>query len=91
MTLTTEKVHLFDMPWTDDADYEYIFENRLHDIMVPFFAFGDESRFSKEVDFESDYKPVAKIYATFMTEASKYKFMLKYADELSMFRSKRSW
>ena len=38
MNLTTGKVHLFDMPWTDDADYEHLYEDRLHDQMIPFFA-----------------------------------------------------
>ena len=56
MSLTIEKVFLFDMQWTDDADYEYIFEDRLHDTMIPFFAFGDEATFSKEVDFDNGYK-----------------------------------
>lgn len=86
MSLTVEKVYLFDMQWTDDADYEHIFEDRLHDTMIPFFAFGEEATFSKEVDFESSYKPVAKIYAKFITEASKYKFMLKYSDKLNELR-----
>ena len=39
MNLTEEKIHLFDMPWTDDADYEHIFEDRLHSTMIPFFSF----------------------------------------------------
>ena len=86
MSLTVEKVYLFDMQLTDDADYEHIFEDRLHDTMIPFFAFGEEATFSKEVDFESSYKPVAKIYAKFITEASKYKFMLKYSDKLNELR-----
>jgi len=30
MNLTKDKVHLFDMPWTEDADYEHIYEERLH-------------------------------------------------------------
>ena len=34
MSPTIEKVFLFDMQWTDDADYEYIFEDRLHDTMI---------------------------------------------------------
>ena len=54
--------------------------------MIPFFAFGEEATFSKEVDFESSYKPVAKVYAKFITEASKYKFMLKYSDKLNELR-----
>jgi len=86
MSLTVEKVYLFDMQWTDDADYEHIFDDRLHDTMIPFFAFGEEATFSREVDFTSSYKPVAKIYATFITEASKYKFMLKYSDKLNELR-----
>ena len=86
MSLTVEKVYLFDMQWTDDADYEHIFEDRLHDTMIPFFAFGEEATFSKEIDFTSSYKPVAKIYAKFITEASKYKFMLKYSDMLNELR-----
>jgi len=90
MNLTTEKVHLFDMPWTDDADYEHIFEDRLHDEMMPFFNFKDAT-FSKVVDFESSYKPIAKIYGQFVSEAEKLKFMLKYSDRLNEFRVKRSW
>jgi hypothetical protein len=86
MSLTVEKVYLFDMQWTDDADYEHIFEDRLHDTMIPFFAFGEEATFSREVDYTSSYKPVAKIYAKFITEASKYKFMLKYSDKLNELR-----
>ena len=90
MNLTTEKVHLFDMPWTDDADYEHLYEDRLHDYMLPFFSFTDAT-FSKEVDFASDYKPVASIYGKFTTEADKYKFMLKYSDKLNEFKIRRSW
>ena len=90
MNLTTEKVHLFDMPWTDDADYEHIFEDRLHDEMMPFFNFEDAT-FTKVVDFESSYKPIAKIYGQFVSEAEKLKFMLKYSDRLNEFRVKRSW
>ena len=79
MNLTEEKIHLFDMPWTDDADYEHIFEDRLHSTMIPFFSF-DTAQFSKVVDFESQYKPIASVYAQFVTEACKYKFMLKFMD-----------
>lgn len=85
MSLTTEKVHLFDIPWTDDADYEYLFEDRLHDYMVPFFCFS-QATYTKEVDYTNGYKPVAKIYAQFISEASKYSFMLKYSDKLNELR-----
>ena len=90
MNLTKEKVHLFNMPWTDDADYEHIYEERLHDLMMPFFSFKNAT-FIKEVDFESAYKPVASIYGQFISEACQMKFMLKYADKLNDFRVKRSW
>tara|TARA_Y100000592_G_C5451136_1_gene308773 strand:+ start:651 stop:887 length:237 start_codon:yes stop_codon:yes gene_type:complete len=78
------------MPWTDDGDYEHIFDQRLHDEMVPFFAFKQAS-FTKDVDFTDGYKPVAKIYGQFTSEADKLKFMLKYADKLNEFRVRRSW
>lgn len=90
MNLTTEKIHLFDMPWTDDADYEHIYEDRLHDYMAPFFSFED-AKFTKEVDFKSAYKPVASIYGEFISEASRMKFMLKFSNQLSEFRIRRSW
>tara|TARA_R110002074_G_scaffold171993_1_gene334546 strand:- start:4187 stop:4459 length:273 start_codon:yes stop_codon:yes gene_type:complete len=90
MNLTNEKIHLFDMPWTDDADYEHIFEDRLHDYMLPFFRFED-AKFTKEVDFKTDYKPIAKVYGEFMSEASSLQFMLKFSDELNKFRTRRSW
>lgn len=85
MSLTTEKVHLFDMMWTDDGDYEHIFDQKLHDEMVPFFAF-EQASYTKELDYTHGYRPVAKIYATFTDEASKYKFMLKYMDKLNELR-----
>jgi len=85
MNLTTEKVHLFDMTWTDDGDYEYIFDQKLHDDMMPFFSF-EQASFTKELDYTNGYKPVAKIYAHFMNEASKYNFMLKYSDKLNELR-----
>ena len=90
MNLTTGKVHLFDMPWTDDADYEHLYEDRLHDQMIPFFNF-ENATFSKQVDFTSSYNPVASIYGQFVTEADKYKFMLKFSDKLNEFKVKRSW
>ena len=90
MNLTTGKVHLFDMPWTDDADYEHLYEDRLHDQMIPFFNF-ENATFSKQVDFTSSYKPVASIYGQFVTEADKYKFMLKFSDILNEFKVKWSW
>ena len=90
MNLIEQKTLLFETQWTDDADYEHIYEDRLHDHMLPFFRFED-AKFTKEVDFQSDYKPIARIYGEFMSEASSMKFMLKFSDELNKFRIKRSW
>ena len=85
MDLADEKVYLFDMMWTDDGDYEHIFEQRLHDNMIPFFSFKNAT-FTKELDFESGYKPVATIYAQFLSQADKYKFMLKYCPKFVILR-----
>ena len=85
MNLTEQKTLLFETQWTDDADYEHAYDDRLHDTMAPFFRFKDAT-FTREVDFESSYTPMAKIYATFINEASKIKFMLKYSDKLNELR-----
>lgn len=85
MNLTGDKVYLFDMMWTDDGDYEHIFEQRLHDNMIPFFSFKNAT-FTKELDFESGYKPIANIYAQFTSQADKLKFMLKYSDKINELR-----
>jgi hypothetical protein len=53
--------------------------------MKPLFGF-QEAEFTKEVDFESSYTPVAYVYATFRDDKSKYKFMLKYSDVLNELR-----
>ena len=52
---------------------------------------SENATFSKQVDFTSSYKPVASIYGQFVTEADKYKFMLKFSDKLNEFKVKRSW
>jgi hypothetical protein len=62
-----------------------VFEERLQDAMKPLFGF-QEAEFTKEVDFESSYTPVAYVYATFRDDKSKYKFMLKYSDVLNELR-----
>jgi hypothetical protein len=85
MNLIEQKTLLFETQWTDDADYEFAFEDRLHDTMMPFFSFK-EAKFTKEVDFESSYTPIARVYASFYNEASKYKFMLKYSRKLNELR-----
>ncbi len=85
MNLTADKIYLFDMMWTDDGDYEHIFEQRLHDNMVPFFSFKNAT-FTKELDFKSGYKPIANIYAQFTSQADKLKFMLKYSDKINELR-----
>jgi len=85
MNLIEPKTLLFETQWTDDADYEHAYDDRLQDTMMPFFSFK-EATFTKEVDFESSYTPIAKIYASFFTEASKYKLMLKYSDRLNELR-----
>lgn len=90
MNLTKDKVHLFDMPWTEDADYEHIYEERLHDAMIPFFSFKNTT-FSKVVDFESSYRPTASVYAQFISEASQMKFMLKFSDQINELDYKRNW
>jgi len=85
MSLTTEKVHLFDMQWTDDGDYEHIFEERLHDCMAPFFSY-EYATFTKEIDFTGSYQPTASIYAQFVCVADKIQFMLKYSDKINELR-----
>ena len=53
--------------------------------MIPFFCFS-QATYTKEIDYTNGYKPVAKIYAQFISEASKYSFMLKYSDKLNELR-----
>lgn len=84
MSLNCKEVFLFDMTWTDDADYEHIFETMLHDKMAPFFSFK-KAEYKKVID-STGYKGVASIYADFPDEKTKYMFMLKFADRLNELR-----
>ncbi len=84
MNLNSNDVFLFDMAWTDDADYEHVFDDMLHDKMAPFFKFK-KAEYRKVVD-NTGYKGIASVYANFPDEKTKYMFMLKFADKLNELR-----
>jgi hypothetical protein len=79
------KIHLFDVQWTDNADYEHIMEERLYTIMEPFFEFKNVE-YTKEYNWEEPYSAKANIFAEFSSPKDLFKFKLKYADRINELR-----
>lgn len=47
--------HVFTIKWTDDADYEHLYEDRLYAELQPFFDLRDKHFKKSEVDFHKRF------------------------------------
>ncbi len=75
------ETHVFTVKWTDDADYEHMYEDRLYADLQPFFELREKHFKKSDVEFnrrflQEGYEVQVEVRAKFNTKQDLLKWKL---------------